>query len=35
VSSCFETLSMNGNFSIIPNLLPFVLSSSKDSERHD
>jgi hypothetical protein len=32
-ASCFESLSMNGIFSIISNLFPFVLSSSKDSER--
>ena len=29
---CFDKLSMNGIFSIISNLSPFVLSLSKDSE---
>jgi hypothetical protein len=30
-SECLESLCMNGNFVIIANLSPFVLSPSKDS----
>ena len=30
---CFNVLSMNGNFSAISILFPFVLSLSKDSQR--